>query len=180
MIAIVGIVRKIDHSSTKITFTLEDYSGQIDAHLWLEEGDIANMPALLLNTYARVFGSIRNQGGTKTIMIFKIEAISSINVLTTHLLEVINARYSAEELSKEGDGENDTKMAAVTNQNGNAAFMGSGSGMGGNGTVDGSNSGLKGKELLIFDAVKNYRGDLGISIQELQKKFPHIPAPELQ
>lgn len=76
------------------------YLGQIDAHLWLEEGETLNMPLVMLNSYARVVGSIRNQGGTKTIMIFKIDPIRSINEVTTHLLEVLDARFKAEEYSK--------------------------------------------------------------------------------
>lgn len=180
MVSIVAIVRSLDHSSTKITYTLEDYTGVIDAHFWLEEGDVANTPSLLINTYARVYGSIRNQGGTKTVMIFKIEAIPSINDLTTHLLEVVNARYMAEEFSKSGNAMTSGHTNGVTNENGNGTFMG-GAGAAGstNSALDGNNTGLKGKELLIFEAVKNHKGEVGISIHELQKKFSHIPAQEL-
>jgi len=177
MISMVAIVRSIEHSSTKITYTLEDYTGQIDGHFWLEEGDISNMPSLLLNTYARVYGSIRNQGGTKSIMIFKIEPIPSINDLTSHLLEVVNARYMAEEFSKSGDGINSNHENTAAIPNGNGAFMGGAGST--NSALDGNNSGLKGKELLIFEAIKNHKNELGVSIQELQKKFSHISANEL-
>lgn len=175
MVSIVGIVRNIEHSSTKITVTIEDHSGQIDAHLWLEDGDVGNMPSLLLNTYARVFGSIRNQGGTKTLMIFKIEPLASIKELTTHLLEVLNSRYMAEDFAKSagGGGMQSTNNYQTTsnNFNTNSAFGGSN---------DGGQLGLTGKMLMICKAVKEHKSEQGISKQELSKKFNHIPMSELE
>lgn len=176
MITVVGIVRNIEHSSTKITYTLEDYTGQIDAHLWLEEGDIANIPPLLLNTYARVHGSIRNQGGTKAIMLFKIEQLESINGLTSHLLEVLNTRFMAEEYSKSVESSTvSVGSVDLANRNANGGF-----GINNNFESNTEPSGLKGKQLLVFEAVKNYKGDTGISMMELQSKFSHISSSELQ
>lgn len=178
MVSIVGIVRNIEHSSTKITVTIEDHSGQIDAHLWLEDGDVGNMPTLLLNTYARVFGSIRNQGGLKALMIFKIEALSSIKELTTHLLEVLNARYMAEDFAKNA-GAGGSSIYGMTNQttsNGNTGFGVSGGG----GNDDGSHLGLTGKQLMIYKAVKENKNEQGISKQDLHKKFAHVAMAELE
>lgn len=181
MVSIVGIVRNVEHSSTKITVTIEDHTGQIDAHLWLEDGDMGNMPPLLLNTYARVFGSIRNQGGKKALMIFKIEQLSSINELTTHLLEVLNTRYMAEDFSKSAGGGGSTSYAGgmsntyqstSDNFNGNTGF--------GAAPNDGSNLGLTGKQLMIYKAVKEYKNEQGISKQELLQKFKNIPMSELE
>lgn len=175
MVSIVGIIRNIEHSSTKITVTVEDHSGQVDAHLWLEDGDVGNMPALLLNTYARVFGSIRNQGGLKALMIYKIEPVSSINELTTHLLEVLNARYMAEDFSKNA-GAGGSNMFGVSNQTSNGNSMGGGGG----GNDDGSHLGLTGKQLMIYKAVKENKNEQGISKQELHKKFSHVQMVELE
>lgn len=174
MVSIVGIVRNVEHSSTKITVTIEDHSGHIDAHLWLEDGDMGNMPSLLLNTYARIFGSIRNQGGTKALMIFKIEPLSSINELTTHLLEVLNARYMAEDFAKNagGGGYSSTSNAFQPTSNNFNGNSGGGS--------DGSHLGLTGKQLMIYKAVKENKDEQGIGKIELHKKFSHIPMPELE
>lgn len=178
MVTIVGIVRNVEHSSTKITVTIEDHSGQIDAHLWLEDGDVGNMPSLLLNTYVRIFGSIRNQGGTKALMIFKVEPLSSINELTTHLLEVLNARYMAEDFAKMAGGGGggaynaNSYQSQTNNFNNNMNF--------GGGATDNS-LGLTGKQLMLYKAVKEFKDDLtGISKQELHKKFNHIPLNELE
>lgn len=165
----------MEHSSTKITFTLEDFTGQIDAHLWLEEGDMANTPSVLLNTYARVHGAVRNQGGVKTLMIFKIESLASINELTTHLLEVINARYMAEDLAKGNGytgqiGTMPSHTSSTNDYNSNNT----------NSASDGAHFGLNHKQRLVFEAVRNHGSEQGISLQELQKKFSNIPSSELQ
>lgn len=170
MVTLVGIVREIEHSSTKIKYTIEDYTGQIEAHLWLEEGDSANTPPLLLNTYARIHGSIRTTGGVKQLMVFKIEQLPSINDLTTHLLEVLHCRYMAEQFSKGSDGSTNGAFAHNTDFNSNNANHFDNAG---------SSTGLKGIELLIFEAVRNHKSEQGISIQELQKKFPQISSAEL-
>lgn len=175
MVSTVGLVRSIDHSTTKVTYMLEDHTGQIEAHYWLEaEGDTTNMPALLLNTYAKAFGSIRNSGGTRAIMLFRIDS-ASINELTTHLLEVLNTRYMAEEFSKTGykPETSNNNLSRVTpsfnapaNSNGNDANASAA-------------AGLKGKHSLIFDAVKAFKSETGISLTELQQKFNHISATEM-
>ena len=54
----------------------------------------------MLNSYARVIGAVRSQGGNKSIMIYKIDSVKGINEVNTHYLEVLNARYMAEEFEK--------------------------------------------------------------------------------
>lgn len=96
-----GIVRDIDHSSTKITYKIEDHTGQIDAYLWLEEESRKQkVPQVMLNNYLRVHGSIRITAGVKSVMIFNMAPVKSANEVTTHLLEVLTARYKAEKYSK--------------------------------------------------------------------------------
>ncbi|XP_031619861.1 replication protein A 32 kDa subunit [Contarinia nasturtii] len=178
MVTIVGIVRNIEHSSTKITYTIEDHTGQIDAHYWLDGDSEADSkaPSILLNTYVRIFGSVRNQGGAKVLMVFNIDALSSINELTTHLLEVLNARYMAEDFAK---------MAGVGGSGGgyNAGYQPQTNSFNNNfgGGASDNSLGLTGKQLMLYKAVKEYKDDLtGISKQELHKKFNHIPMNELE
>lgn len=171
IVTIVAIVRNIDHSSTKISYTLEDHTGQIDAHLWLEEGDSMKSPNVLLNTYARVFGSIRSQGGGKSIMIFKIEALDSINELTTHLLEVLMTRYKAEDISENGG-------RVISGGSGAAMDIANNTGHS-NGNNGDPQAGLNQKDRMVFNAVKECNDEQGISLQALQRKFSHLPAEEI-
>lgn len=173
IVTFVAIVRNVDHSSTKITYRLEDHTGQIDAHHWLEEGDSLNSPQVAINAYARVFGSVRNQGGGKTIMIFRLEPMQTINELTNHMLEVLNAYYRAEEVSK-GVG----RSAGLEKNTGFGSTFGGGSTFGAGGGDNGL--GLDAKHQLIYDAIKKFGTEDGISIQELRRKFSHMRPNEIE
>lgn len=165
-VQLVAIVRKVDFTSTKITYILEDHTGKIEAHIWLEEGDTSKTPQIVVNTYATVFGSIRNQGGNKTLIIFRIASVKSPNEVTTHLLEVLNARYSAEHYAKkkntEVDGHFQMDTTPASNNDGQHPL------------------GLTGKQLAIYQAIQSNRSEAGISFEELERKFSHIPESELR
>lgn len=174
-----AIVRNIEHSSTKVTYRLEDHTGQIDAHLWLEEGD-SNIPQVVVNTYARVYGSVRNQNGARVIMIFRLAPLSSINELTTHLLEVLNARFKAEEYSKKSYEE--PSSAFNTNFTANASqsmLVGGPTNGNSNSAKEDVPYGLNPKQQAVYKAIQNHGTETGISIQELQRKFTHIATHEL-
>lgn len=184
MCSIVAIVRTIDHSSTKITYRLEDLTGQIDAHLWLEDGaDNFGGPPVVVNTYCRIYGSVRSQNNGKTIMLFKLEPVSSVNEVTTHLLEVLHARYMSEKFTSDSMSEYggaEAGNAALANGFGGLAVNGAGSGAGTSTTAVNSATGLKGKDLAVFEAVKKNGTDKGISMDELLRKFSHISESEMR
>lgn len=159
-VQLVAIVRSIEFTTTKITYMLEDHTGNIEAHTWLEEGDVKKSPQIVVNTYATVFGSVRNQGGRKTLIVFKIESVKSPNEVTTHLLEVVNARYSAESYATRKN--NEVGGAGGSNDDGQHPL------------------GLSGKQLAIYQAIQGCKTDKGISFEELEQKFSHIPSEELR
>lgn len=168
MVCIKGIVRNIDTSSTKITYTVEDSTGRIEAHYWLEEGDTLKAPDVMLNKYATVFGSVRSQGGQKTLMVFKMLPVNDPNEVVTHLLEVLNARYKSEEFATKGS---------------NYDFSGgskSASDGGGFGVQAGNDLGLEGKNLAVFKAIKEHNSNDGISRDELKRKFTQMKESELK
>lgn len=175
MITAVALVRNIDHSSTKITYTLEDVTGRINAHLWVEEGDTPQTSGIMINTYARVIGAVRQQNDTKSILIYKIQPVKGINEVNTHYLEVVNARYQAEEYYRGGTGGAANGVVKMETDNG-----GFGDSLAqGTSTQDGP---AKGKDTAIFNAIQRSgetHPETGISKQELLKKFPHISEGEM-
>lgn len=165
MISCVCIVRSIDVSSTKITYSLEDHTGQIEAHYWLEEGDSTKAPDVMLNHYVKLYGSVRTQGSQKMLMVFKMIAIMNCNEVCTHVLEVLNARYKSEEFATKGSNVYATNMGTIdfNSSTGRNDFLG-----------------LEGKQLVVLQAVKNNISTEGISRKELQLKFNHISGNELK
>lgn len=168
-VTLVAIVRSSEHTSTKITYQLEDHTGQINAHYWLEEGDSINAPQVASNSYVRVYGSARSTEGRKTIMIFRIEPLANVNELTNHLLEVLHARYTAEELAK-GAG----KAGGFV---GDFGAGGRGGQFGGGGQS--APNGLDAKQQLVYDAIKRHGTEQGISMAELKRKFEHMSVAEV-
>ncbi|KAH8334610.1 hypothetical protein KR059_012206, partial [Drosophila kikkawai] len=167
MASVVAIVRNVETSSTKITYTLEDHSGRIDAHYWLEEGDALKAPEVMVNNYVKVYGTTRSQAGQKTLMVFKLLPVLDPNEVTTHLLEALNARYKAEDYQSKG---------------GAAEAVSSGSGSMADFTASQSNaivSGLDPKQQAVFQAIKSNVSEEGIGRKELKAKFSHISDSEL-
>lgn len=123
----------------------------------------------MLNTYARVIGAVRQQGDVKTIMIYKIQPVSGINEVNTHYLEVVNARYQAEEYFRGSTGAGGAiKMEVESNATQASA---------------GTQSGPKGKSLAVYNAIQassETHPDTGISRQELLRKFPNIQPRDLE
>lgn len=168
IVKVVAILRHIEVTSTRIIYKLEDHTGRVDAHLWLEEGTSEPQdPRIKTNKYVSVFGSVRNQSGSKAIMVFKITPVNNPNEVNTHLLEVLNTRYSAEEFSRKGFG---------------GDFGAAGSGFGDNATAttgNADNCGLTGKHLQVYKLIKENQSSEGISFKDLQKKLPKLNHQEI-
>ncbi|XP_034098848.1 replication protein A 32 kDa subunit [Drosophila sulfurigaster albostrigata] len=168
LVCAVGIVRNIETSSTKITYSLEDHSGRIDAHYWLEEGDAINAPDVMINNYVKIYGSVRSQAGQRVLMVFKLLNVLDPNEICTHVLEALHSRYKAEEYHAKGDS------IASSGNNANMSASGFSSSQG-NAIV----AGLDSKQLAVFQAIKSKVSDEGIHRSELNSKFSHISASEM-
>lgn len=168
-ITVVALVRNIDHSSTKITYELEDLTGRIMGNFWIDENE-SNQQSIQLNTYVRVVGSIRAQSDVRAILIYKIYPISGVNELNTHLLEVLNARYMSEEYANNGGGNSTLKEGGLHHE----------SKMEVDNTIGDDMEGLKGKDRAVLELIRNFsQSDEGCTRSEIQNRFPHIPPREI-
>lgn len=179
MVSLVAIVRKIEYTSTKITYTVEDHTGRMEAHYWIDE-DSAKQPKVTQNAYAQILGSLRKVGDQNVVIIYDAEEVEKINEVTTHLLEILFCRFKAEQFTKTG-GTLVKELAGMSSQNGDA-----------NGTVQPMDTtdqggavnphGLQGKNALIYDVIaanNHLNKNSGISRTELYEKFPKIPANDI-
>lgn len=64
-----------------------------------------NLPDVKEGRYCRVFGSLRVQDGQKILMVLRMFQVDNINIITTHLLQVVHARLEAESMQKHGVSE---------------------------------------------------------------------------
>lgn len=183
LIETVALVRGIEYSATKITYHLEDHSGQIDAHYWLEGDDQANHPQLTVNCYARLVGSLRVSSESKVIVVYHAEEVLDPNVVTSHLLEVMYVRYKAEAYKKRGVrstystvGGTAMDTSEPVRVGANAVSGGGGGGFGGDST---NPYALSPKNLLIFNAIKDEGGSIGMGRKQLEQKFSHMSKEEI-
>lgn len=126
----------------------------------------------MLNTYARVTGAVRQQGDVKSIMIYKIRPVKSINEVNTHYIEVVNARYQAEEYFRGGKGQEPGQAAVKTElKNENASQS----------TSCFTEIGLEGKARILFNAIKPTEGtsEAGIHRNVLYERFPQFSKTEI-
>nr|XP_050854009.1 uncharacterized protein LOC127065558 isoform X2 [Vespula vulgaris] len=72
MLTFIGILRKVNESTTKITYDIEDETGVITTVRWLEVNKTIPEPTLEINTYVRVYGLLRDQNGVKQVFISKL------------------------------------------------------------------------------------------------------------
>jgi len=168
----VAIIRGIDYSATKITYRLEDHTGQIDAFFWLEEEN-TKQPNISANRYARVIGSLRNGDAGKNLIIYHIEEIPAMNELTTHLLEVLYVRYKAEALSKQGAGGSTSEYTGLALPKvDNSTPM----------ETDENLYGLSPKCQMLYQAIKAAAAGCvdGVPRSVLEQKFPKLQKSEIE
>ncbi|KAL2740519.1 replication protein A 32 kDa subunit-like [Vespula squamosa] len=100
MLTFIGILRKVNESTTKITYEIEDETGVITTVRWLEVNKTMPEPTLEINTYVRIYGLLRDQNGVKQVFIVRILPLEDLNELTNHLLEVTYTTVKAEQMFK--------------------------------------------------------------------------------
>ncbi|XP_033343145.1 replication protein A 32 kDa subunit-like [Bombus vosnesenskii] len=123
MFMIVGLVRNVEETTTKISYDIEDETGTITALKWLEMDKKTSDTTMQINTYVRVVGFLREQTDKRHILILRMWPLQTLNELINHILEVtyvtLKARMMAKDvttLEKEQDNKNDL--------NGEAAYYG--------------------------------------------------------
>ncbi|CAH0551859.1 unnamed protein product [Brassicogethes aeneus] len=95
-------IKSYEVQSTKATYNIEDHTGTIKAIWWLENDDdtTPNLPPVKEGSYLQLFGSLRNQDGEKIIMVLRMFMVDDANLITSHLLQVIQTRLQAEHMSQ--------------------------------------------------------------------------------
>jgi len=175
MVQIVGLIRSVDVTSTKITYTISDSTGTIDTVQWLEsdnEDDDGSRAALMENTYCRLAGSVRSHQGKRNLMVFKISPVTDLNLITTHILQVMHTQLKLENIAKMqkdggmgggtmGGGGMSHSLVGAGNFDGNAAGGG-----GGGGSFSGV-SGLTGQQNMVYQVINQFKDEQGVSRDQI-------------
>jgi len=107
MLKLVGLVRKVDESSTKTSYVIDDHTGQVNVTQFNEENDDGTHSAasgVAEGHYVKLYGNIRFYQGKPSVLCFKITQIEDPNLITTHLLEVVQQSHMLSSLMNGGAG----------------------------------------------------------------------------
>lgn len=170
MVSIVAVVRNIEHTTTKITYELEDITGSIPGHYWMEENDTRQIN-IQMNTYVRAIGSMRSQNDVRSLLIFSIHPLTGgINDVNAHLLEMINARYVAEEIARGGGFPVKEAANGVTKMDFETSS-----------TINEELDDIKGKDRTILELIRSYAAnDTGCPRSEIIGRFPNFQPREIE
>ncbi|XP_066597374.1 replication protein A 32 kDa subunit [Prorops nasuta] len=153
VVTLVALVTKIEKSTTKITYTIQDDTGTMEALKWLE-ADPKNVEYEIQEcTYVRLFGSIRSSDKKKNILLLRIRPIMDLNELTTHMLEILVNNVQAENAWKHDE-------TSVTSAN--QIEM-----------VSSSHYGMTKEQAQVYDIIKTKNEtECGMEISELKSQLP--------
>jgi len=180
MVSILGIVNKVDQVTTKVSYTIQDSTGEIQAVKWLEGDGTDTANTIMENTYVTVVGTARTQQGKKHVMVFKIQPLYDINQLTTHILEVIKTPYVLEEINKlqngpvGGDANNQSMNTSVAGGAGGGAEpmdQSMGGGGGGGASAGGVEASLNEEQKMVYRIIKCTKTDEGADKLDLMQNL---------
>ncbi|KAF2889128.1 hypothetical protein ILUMI_17045 [Ignelater luminosus] len=169
ILTLVGILKEVEVLSTKVTYRIEDHTGEMKAIWWLEDdaNSTSNLPLVKEGCYVRVFGSLRTQDGEKILMILKMFPVDNINDVTNHLLEVIHTRLEAEEASK-----GSLSLAAIRQNNPGAELANSMSFMDMDVDKSSNSTGFTALQEKVYRILQPVNTQAGLDRATILSKFP--------
>jgi replication factor A2 len=173
-VIVIGVVRECDRKSTKISYTIEDFTGLIKAVQWVSEeedmgdglGESSTTNQVREGMYVRCIGTVKPFAGQKQITSFKVEPITDYNEITYHILDTIRNHLCAKH------GPLTAKAAPGGNLNEAAGNLNGGSNMGQysasyTNANQSNNQGLDPVQQSIMNLVSMEQSDEGVSVHNL-------------
>nr|CAD7600019.1 unnamed protein product [Timema genevievae] len=100
LVTVVGVICSVVADSMKVTYLLDDDTGVISVHNWVDADSDEDSPvAVMESNYYRVYGSLRSQAGKRHVTLFKILPLTDLNELTSHILEVTHCTLKSEQMT---------------------------------------------------------------------------------
>ncbi|KAK4288737.1 hypothetical protein Pmani_038252 [Petrolisthes manimaculis] len=172
MAVVVGLIRAVDVTSTKVTYTLDDTTAVMDVVQWIEsdngpeDGGRSNLMEM---TYCRAAGTMRTHQGKRHLMAFQITPVTDLNVITNHVLSVIHAGLKLQQIQTlqqssgiGGPATSSTMPNSLVGAGGLGGSMGLGGGSGYSGGGGGM-QGLSGQQNMVYQVIHQCPDEAGVS-----------------
>ncbi|XP_007014252.2 PREDICTED: replication protein A 32 kDa subunit B isoform X1 [Theobroma cacao] len=89
-IVLVGMVSKIDNAVSDCTFRVDDGTGWVECTKWIHEPvDSAEVDAISVGIYVRVYGQLKSIQSRRTLHTFSIRPLTDFNEIVNHFAECI-------------------------------------------------------------------------------------------
>jgi len=174
LVTIVGLVKSVDIQQTMTTYVIDDMTGPPLEAKYTEQkdggGNEWDEKPIVENSYVRLFGMVRFMQNKLTMTIFKIRPVTDIAEITSHLLEVVQARVGAGYLQKFNSG-------AIKSEPG---F----DGLGGASKRPFSEAfginGLNAQQTLVYNAIRSCNDDTGCSLDSLYRSIKNLSPDQIR
>ncbi|CAG8521236.1 7409_t:CDS:2 [Paraglomus occultum] len=97
VVTFIAWIRSTNELTTNTNYIMDDGTGCIDVRYWLQNDkpEEVSKPNLSKETYARVFGQMKNFREKRHVIAFCVRPVTDFNEITQHTLEVIEAHLHA-------------------------------------------------------------------------------------
>ncbi|XP_033738564.1 replication protein A 32 kDa subunit-B-like [Pecten maximus] len=164
-VTMVGIVRSVKETPTRIDYEIDDMTGppfEVKQFVDNDENtpDSERVSAMQENTYVRVSGHVRSFGGKRNVVAFRMIPLTDMNELTCHILEVIHSHAASAQSS------NGMKSNSLNNNN----TMGSGDSSGFSVV-----NGLTSTQNQVHVIIRSNMTDQGANVDQVCKQLRGVP-----
>lgn len=183
MVVVVGLIRAVDITSTKITYTIDDSTATMEAVQWIESDQDAEDPSrnpLMEMTYCRISGAVRSQKGKRHLMVFRIVPITDLNLITTHILEVMQTALKLQHIQTHSisQGANMARASGPSNMGmmsnslvGASGLDGGAGGVGMGGGGFAGMQGLSGQQRFVYEVIHQCPDEAGVARDVIYATF---------
>ncbi|XP_015274126.1 PREDICTED: replication protein A 32 kDa subunit [Gekko japonicus] len=166
-VVITGIIRQAEKAPTNILYKVDDMTAApMDVRQWVDTDEAGSENIVVPpGTYVKVVGHLRSFQNKKSLVAFKIMPLEDMNVLTTHMLEVVNAHMSLRK---------DSLMSTSMMVPRSFAPSGMGNTTSYGGSVAMPVRGLSPHESQVLNLIKSCIRSEGITLQELKSQLHNM------
>lgn len=166
MVTLVGIVRSVQRQSNHNIYEVDDHTGPwLRVIQWLEDMDESDPEyideTMVINTYVRIFGTLRNMTGDIHLVTFTIFPITSYSDITHHMVQVVLAKKHHEKLQNAADGGGNMSLARENTTSGHGADPGN----------DARVVGMTPLQKKVFRHFQDYAAETGCPVQVMVQQL---------
>ncbi|XP_074642625.1 replication protein A 32 kDa subunit-like [Tubulanus polymorphus] len=175
-VALVALIRSVNETSSRIDYIVDDMTGppfEVKQFVDNEEGtpEEDKVKPLTENTYVRMFGHLRAFQDKRSLAAFKVEPVTDMNDLTTHILEVIySCLWYTKAQNQPAEGSNTASKGGMVDY-GNT---------GNSNSYQSVDSGLTPIQNQVHKVIRAATGEQGIGRSEIGFQMRGIPEKQIR